>query len=80
MEDCTSDPLYCHVCGEPLLRGVLGHSGYEYSCRTCLAAYHVEAALATYVTPSFVGHGEPPAVLPLAQLREPHTVHQGSAP
>ena len=65
------EPLYCHVCGETLVGGGVGHSPYELSCDVCQTAYHVQGELATYVTPTFVEHGEPPVELTLDHLRQP---------
>lgn len=64
-------PMHCHLCATALVEGGKGFSTYEYSCPQCLAAYHVEGELVTYVTPMLIGNGGQPLVLPIERLHEP---------
>lgn len=66
----TTEALYCRVCGEPLARGEVGHSPYELGCGICQAGYHVEGETVTYVLATWIEHHEPPATIPLAELRD----------
>jgi nucleotide-binding universal stress UspA family protein len=65
----VGSPLFCSVCGTELSYGGLGYSGYEYSCASCQAAFHIEGEFATFVTPTFIDHGEKPVVVALERLR-----------
>ncbi len=66
----AAETLYCHVCGEPLSHGEVGYSPYELACGVCLAGFHVEGELVTYVLATWIEHHEAPAVVPLATLRD----------
>ena len=69
-EGAALETLYCHVCGECLARGEVGHSPFELGCGVCQAGFHVEGDTVTYVLATWIEHHEPPATMPLAGLRD----------
>lgn len=76
----TTEALFCHVCGEALSRGVVGHSPYELACGPCQAGFHVEGEQVTYVLATWIEHHEAPATLPLARLRDGTRARKGRPP